>query len=554
MPLQNTNKTVADAQNAVQNKEYVLILGAGLMQRPAIEAARELGFAAVVADANPKAVCVPFADIFAPVDLKDREGLLKLAQSFGLNLKAVFTAGTDFSSSVSFVAQKCGLVSHTLEAAENASDKVRMRKCFLEADVPSPDFMQIEQSAIQDFLSSKECAELEFPKVVKPVDNMGARGCRLARDRSELEHSLYEAAKNSRSGRVIVEDYMEGPEFSIDALVHNGTFTVTGFADRHIFYKPYFIEMGHTMPSCVPPQIKLELIEAFAKGAAALGLTEGAAKADIKYTKNGPMIGEIAGRLSGGYMSGWTYPYASSLNLTEQALLIAAGKEPVELVKKRKPLGITSGNFVLYEAECDKTSAERAFISIPGTVSSVYGTDTASSSPFVKNLLFRCGEGSDAEFPRNNVEKCGNAISCSKSAVLARSAAEYAVSQLTLRLKPHSEKTDSFLFGQDLPFEKNFPPPAFACTEKTEAALDRLFCESPVFKAGTKASVYFSQIIPLMEGQYDWNKKSFAVTLEQYDQLCPNHQDIEGRSFSRALFKGGIQGMLYVSDGVSYES
>ena len=373
MPLQNTNKTVADAQN----KEYVLILGAGLMQRPAIEAARELGFAAVVADANPKAVCVPFADIFAPVDLKDREGLLKLAKSFGLNLKAVFTAGTDFSSSVSFVAQKCGLVSHTLEAAENASDKVRMRKCFLEADVPSPDFMQIEQSAIQDFLSSKECAELEFPKVVKPVDNMGARGCRLARDRSELEHSLYEAAKNSRSGRVIVEDYMEGPEFSIDALVHNGTFTVTGFADRHIFYKPYFIEMGHTMPSCVPPQIKLELIEAFAKGAASLGLTEGAAKADIKYTKNGPMIGEIAGRLSGGYMSGWTYPYASSLNLTEQALLIAAGKEPAELVKKRKPLGITSGNFVLYEVECDKTSAERAFISIPGTVSSVYGTDTA---------------------------------------------------------------------------------------------------------------------------------------------------------------------------------
>lgn len=554
MPLQNTNKTVADAQNAVQNKEYVLILGAGLMQRPAIEAARELGFAAVVADANPKAVCVPFADIFAPVDLKDREGLLKLAQSFGLSLKAVFTAGTDFSSSVSFVAQKCGLVSHTLEAAENASDKVRMRKCFLEADVPSPDFMQIEQSAIQDFLSSKECAELEFPKVVKPVDNMGARGCRLARDRSELEHSLYEAAKNSRSGRVIVEDYMEGPEFSIDALVHNGTFTVTGFADRHIFYKPYFIEMGHTMPSCVPPQIKLELIEAFAKGAASLGLTEGAAKADIKYTKNGPMIGEIAGRLSGGYMSGWTYPYASSLNLTEQALLIAAGKEPAELVKKRKPFGITSGNFVLYEVECDKTSAERAFISIPGTVSSVYGTDTASSSPFVKNLLFRCGEGSDAEFPRNNVEKCGNAISCSKSAALARSAAEYAVSQLTLRLKPHSEKTDSFLFGQDLPFEKNFPPPAFACTEKTEAALDRLFGESPVFKAGTKASVYFSQIIPLMEGQYDWNKKSFAVTLEQYDQLCPNHQDIEGRSFSRALFKGGIQGMLYVSDGVSYES
>ena len=57
-----------------------------------------------------------------------------------------------------------------------------------------------------------------------------------------------------------------------------------------------------------------------------------------------------------------------------------------------------------------------------------------------------------------------------------------------------------------------------------------------------------------MEGQYDWNKKSFAVTLEQYDQLCPEHDSIDGKCIARALFKGGIQGMLYVSDGVSYES
>ena len=46
-----------------------------------------------------------------------------------------------------------------------------------------------------------------------------------------------------------MEEYMEGPEFSIDALVYDGTMTITGFADRHIFFPPYFIEMGHTMPT-----------------------------------------------------------------------------------------------------------------------------------------------------------------------------------------------------------------------------------------------------------------------------------------------------------------
>ena len=81
-----------------------------------------------------------------------------------------------------------------------------------------------------------------------------------------------------------------------------------------------------------------QLVSVFALGAKSLGLTTGAAKADIKWTKNGPMIGEIAGRLSGGYMSGWTYPYASDLNLTKQGILIACGKEPEDLIKNRIPV------------------------------------------------------------------------------------------------------------------------------------------------------------------------------------------------------------------------
>ncbi len=44
------------------SSKYIMILGAGLMQRPAIEAAQELGYKTLVVDANPKALCVPFAD------------------------------------------------------------------------------------------------------------------------------------------------------------------------------------------------------------------------------------------------------------------------------------------------------------------------------------------------------------------------------------------------------------------------------------------------------------------------------------------------------------
>ena len=356
----------------------VLILGAGLMQKPAILSAKELGYKTVVIDADEKAVSIPFADEFRQIDLKDKEGILAFAKELKEKegLKAVFTAGTDFSASVSYVAQKLGLPSHTFEAAVNASEKTKMRGCFEAAAVPSPKFLRVGKDDINKDLLGKVLEIMNFPIVVKPVDNMGARGCRMVRSDCEFEKAIKLAVECSRTGYAIVEEYMEGPEYSIDALVYNGTFTVTGFAIRHIKYPPYFIEVGHTMPAVLDKKTHDELISVFALGAKSLGLTTGAAKADIKYTKNGPMIGEIAGRLSGGYMSGWTYPYSSDLNLTKQGLLIACGQEPEALIKNRQKVDYNPGPicqnaekpYELYEVISKRTSAERAWMSIPGTV------------------------------------------------------------------------------------------------------------------------------------------------------------------------------------------
>ena len=129
--------------------------------------------------------------------------------------------------------------------------------------------------------------------------------------------AIKDSIKKSRSGRAILEEFMDGKEFSIDALVYKNELLITGFADRHIFYPPYFIEMGHTMPTDLLYPDFLDVVTEFAKGVKSLGLTCGAAKGDVKLTSKGVMIGEIAARLSGGYMSGWTFPYSSDINLTK---------------------------------------------------------------------------------------------------------------------------------------------------------------------------------------------------------------------------------------------
>ncbi len=93
----------------------ILILGAGLMQKPAILSARELGYKTFVIDADPKAVAVPLADEFSKIDLKAREEILAYAEKIQKSegLSAVFTAGTDFSASVSYVCEKLGLSAHS---------------------------------------------------------------------------------------------------------------------------------------------------------------------------------------------------------------------------------------------------------------------------------------------------------------------------------------------------------------------------------------------------------------------------------------------------------
>ena len=78
----------------MEERKSVLILGAGLMQRPALISAKELGFYTYVIDANDKAESIPYADEFKQVDLKDREGILALASELKekCGLKAIFTA------------------------------------------------------------------------------------------------------------------------------------------------------------------------------------------------------------------------------------------------------------------------------------------------------------------------------------------------------------------------------------------------------------------------------------------------------------------------------
>lgn len=418
------------------DRKVVLILGGGIMQIPALRCARERGWLVLMADGNPEPEGKHLAHHFENVDLRDVEGMIAMARSYRQKpgLDGVFTAGTDFSLTVARVAEALGLPGIGVETAKNATFKDRMRRCFKESGVPSPEYRTL--TGVEDLEGKLE--GLPGPWVVKPVDNMGARGTRRVDAPGKLEEAVRSALSWSSSSRVVVEEYMDGPEFSIDAVVEDGELTVCGFADRHIFFPPYFIEMGHTMPSNAPAESVGEILRVFGLGVKALGIRTGCAKGDVKLTESGGKVGEIAARLSGGYMSGWTYPYSSGVDLTGAALNLAVGLPAGDLTPR-------------YE----RHSAERAFISIPGEVESVHGVEKARQTAGVRDVFLRLVPGDRVRFPRNNVEKCGNVISLAETRREAVKAAETAAAAMAVRLVPGDPETGKFLFGKA---EEGCPP------------------------------------------------------------------------------------------------
>lgn len=517
-----------------ESKKTILILGASSMQIPAITCGRELGWRVVVADGNRDAEGVKLADAFEHVDLKDRDGMVEAArrQMRTGGLDGVFTAGTDFSATVAWVAERLSLPGIPYETALDASDKSRMRGVFDREGLPSPRFTAV--SSVEE--SAAALSSIGTPVVVKPVDSMGARGVRRVDSENALTGAVEEALSHSRTGHAIIEQYIDGPEFSLDAVVYRGSIQLAGIADRHIFFPPYFVEMGHTMPSAFDEDVKKRVIDTFYDGIRALGIIDGAAKGDIKLSGDGPVIGEIAARLSGGYMSGWTYPYSSGVQVTEAAMKIAVGMDPGVLTPDR-----------------DLVAAERAFISIPGTITEVTGVETARET--VEELFTRVSPGDQVRFPTNNVQKCGNVICVSADRDVAAQRAMRACRGIFLRLKPFDGTTAGFLYG-DL---ESWAPDAYILGVE---ANKRHVSTAPPYRGAKTAPLTGIVDLPAFgeETAADWHGLNISDGLRRVvdetgiDVIDPGSVSDDGfypdGLFWRAFLRGGIQGGIWALDSL----
>lgn len=416
-------------------ESHVIILGAGIMQVPALQRARLRCAEVTAVDGNPDAPGRSISSHFVHADISNPSAVLAALRTAARvrPYAGILTVGTDYSTSVASVAVALGLPGLSPEAATLARDKLKMREALANAGVPSPPFIAADVHALPD-------PDFPLPWVVKPRRSMGARGVRSVSDRSDLAEAVAAAAVFDPEGACIVEGFVEGPEFSVDALVHDGHATICGIADRHIGLAPAFVELGHTLPSSFDALVQDQLVSVLTQGIRALGIDHGAAKGDVFLGPQGPVIGEIAARLSGGFMSGWTYPAASGVQSIDRALAEAIGMDHRELAPVGN--GVSGAG----------AAAERGILGLPGRLRRVIGLEGIADLPGHVLTHRSVADGELTHFPRSNVEKLGNLIFCGNDAAQADERVEAALSRIVPVYRtdaPESEQTREFLLGSD---------------------------------------------------------------------------------------------------------
>lgn len=380
----------------------LLILGASIAQIPFVKTAKSLGCYVGVVDYNPNAPAIEFADEYFECSLTDVDGVEKIAGSFqpdgitcGASDVGVMTAAV--------ICQKRGLPGMNPETALKVKDKGAMIEAFREHGVAHPGYQVVE--------SADEEVKLEFPLITKPVDNSGSRGINVARNAAELKAALEYSFSSSRVNRVIVEEYMDGPEVSVEILIQDGEPHILQVTDKMTTGEPRFIEIGHSQPSQLPPA-DVEAIRKLAYDAAkAVGIQDGCGHAEIKLTSKGPKMVEIAGRQGGDFITTVLVPTSTGINMSEYEILRAIGKPK----KFTEPDPVNRG------------AAVRFIEAMPGTLDSVGIEYSAERMVGIEELKLVCRSGKVYGKAANNNDRFGYIIATGKTAEIAKQRCEAAL-------------------------------------------------------------------------------------------------------------------------------
>lgn len=298
------------------DKKSILVFGVGELQRSIIRRAKLKGLFTIGIDPCADAVCKDEVDAFEIVGGQDFDGTCAVVEKY--DVKAIVTAATDKPLvMMARVAEKYGFPFYSVETAQWSTDKYQMKQRFLEGGVPCARGRLIAKV--------EEADDLYYPLIVKPRDNSGSRGVKLCRNKEELQEAMQEALQYSHLDTVLVEEYIEGQEYSIEGLHYEGKSEVIQFTEKTTTEFPYNVELAHKQPANLTEEQKNDIRELVSKIANCMHFENCPSHTELKINERGIFIIETSPRLGGDYITSTLVQLSTGINMEDQLLNIALG-------------------------------------------------------------------------------------------------------------------------------------------------------------------------------------------------------------------------------------
>ena len=223
-------------------------------------------------------------------------------------IDGIVTLGDRPTIVAALAARALGLPGNSPEAARGSGNKLMTRERLQGAGLPCPPFRSFSLE-----IEPQEClTKIAFPCVVKPLALSGSRGVIRANDpeqfhaavdrlRSLLMRPEIRALRDPTNDTIIVEQFIDGPEYALEGILERGQLRVLALFDKpDPLDGPFFEETIYVTPSVLPTTAQDAIVRGVAEAAAVLGLAHGPVHAECRVNDRGVFVLEVAARPIGG--------------------------------------------------------------------------------------------------------------------------------------------------------------------------------------------------------------------------------------------------------------
>lgn len=271
------------------------ILGASKPHLPLYLKAKELGLETYCIAWEQGAFCKDYANHFCNISILDKDAVAQLCQEE--HIDGIISNALEIAvPTMAYVCEKCGLTGNSYKTALLATNKKEMRLKVYECNAsPQPKFHILDHD---NFSTSV------FPLIIKPTDSSCSNGVTKVSCKDELPKAINRAMKASESREILIEEYIEGREISVESISFHGHHYVLVITDKETTGAPFFVEIAHHQPSNLPSEIQIKVKKYVINILDALEIKNGASHAEFKIDANNNIYFiEIGARGGGDYIS-----------------------------------------------------------------------------------------------------------------------------------------------------------------------------------------------------------------------------------------------------------